>query len=88
MRNCALAKDAQLDADPTEIVCESYRDKQGSQRYFGMVSNPLELVIGRNYFEKSTKRRLFESIVGFTKFSEFMVVAEVCLASSICLFPS
>lgn len=75
VRNCAFAKDAKLDADPTEIVCESFRDKTGAQKYFG--NNPLELVAGRNYFDKSTKRRLFENIVGFTKFSEFLVVAEV-----------
>lgn len=79
VRNCAFAKDARLDADPTEIVCESYRDKRGSQRYFGGI-NPLELVAGRNYFEKATRRRLFENVVGFTKFSEFLVVAEVYLA--------
>ena len=78
VRNCAFAKDKQLDADPTEIVCESYRDKKGSQRHLGG-DNPLELVAGRNYFEKSTKRRLFENVVGFTKFSEFFIVAEVRL---------
>jgi hypothetical protein len=70
--------DKQIDADPTEIVCESHKTKEGSQRYFGG-NNPLELVAGRNYFEKATRRRLFENVVGFTKFSEFLVVAEVCL---------
>ena len=80
VRNCAFAKDSHLDADPTEIVCESYRDKKGSQGYFGN-NNPLELVAGRNYFEKATRRRLFENVVGFTKFSEFLVVAEVYLLS-------
>lgn len=83
VRNCAFAKDKHLDADPTEIVCESHRDKQGTQRYFGN-NNPLELVAGRNYFEKGTRRKLFESVVGFTKFSEFLVVAEVGFAY---LFP-
>ena len=78
MRNCAFAKDKQLDADPTEIVCESYKVKQGSQRMVGF-NNPLELVAGRNYFEKGTRRLLFENVVGFTKFSEFFVVAEVYL---------
>ena len=76
VKNCAFAIDKQLDADPTEIVCESYKVKQGSQRYFGY-NNPLELVVGRNYFEKRTRRTLFENVVGFTKFSEFLVVAEV-----------
>jgi Sortilin, neurotensin receptor 3, len=76
VRNCAFAKDKQLEADPTEIVCESYKVKQGSQRLVSF-NNPLELVVGRNYFEKGTRRTLFENVVGFTKFSEFLVVAEV-----------
>ena len=83
VKNCAFAKDEKLDADPTEIVCESYKIKQGSQRLFGF-NNPLELVVGRNYFEKGTRRTLFENVVGFTKFSEFLVVAEVYFF----LFPS
>ena len=78
VKNCAFAKDKHLDADPTEIVCESYKVKQGSQKYFGY-NNPLELVAGRNYFEKGTRKMLFENVVGFTKFSEFLVVAEVYL---------
>lgn len=78
VKNCAFAKDKHLDADPTEIVCESYKVKQGSQKYFGH-NNPLELVAGRNYFEKGTRKMLFENVVGFTKFSEFLVVAEVYL---------
>lgn len=85
VRNCAFAKDKQLEADSTEIACESYKIKQGSQRYFGY-NNPLELVVGRNYFEKGTRRTLFENVVGFTKFSEFFVVAAVYLLTISFLF--
>ncbi|CAK5273809.1 unnamed protein product [Mycena citricolor] len=72
--NCAWAKDGKLNADPTEILCESYRDKQGSQRLFGG-GNPLALVEGQGYFTR--KKQLFERVVGFAKFSEFLIVAEV-----------
>lgn len=72
--NCAWAKDTKLDADPTEILCESYRDKTGSQRFF-QGDNPLALVEGQAFFTK--KKKLFDQVVGFAKFSEFLVVAEV-----------
>ncbi|KAJ3513798.1 hypothetical protein NLJ89_g2750 [Agrocybe chaxingu] len=74
VRNCAFAKDSEINADPSEIICESYRDKIGNQRYF-TVKNPLELVVGSNFYD--TKRKLFDSVVGFAKFSEFLVVAEM-----------
>ena len=74
VRNCAFAKDRELDTDPTEIICESFTTKKGRQ---GMPSpsNPMELVVGNNYFKN--KKRLFEQVVGFAKFSEFLVVANV-----------
>ncbi|KAJ7113669.1 vacuolar protein sorting/targeting protein 10 [Mycena crocata] len=72
--NCAWAKDGKLDADPTEILCESYRDKTGSQRFF-QGDNPLSLVGGSSYFTK--KKTLFNEVVGFAKFSEFLIVAEL-----------
>jgi hypothetical protein len=74
IRNCAWAKDAELNIDPTQILCESYRDKTGSQRLF-QFGNPLELVGGTAFFTKKTK--LFDYVVGFAKFSEFLIVAEV-----------
>ncbi|KAJ7132166.1 vacuolar protein sorting/targeting protein 10 [Mycena epipterygia] len=73
--NCAWAKDAKLDADPTEILCESYHEKTGSQRMFSQMDNPLSLVEGSNYFK--TKTKLFNEVVGFAKFSEFLIVAEL-----------
>ena len=51
VQNCAWARDARLAADPNEILCESFRDKKGSQRMFGG-ENPLELVVGGNYYTK------------------------------------
>ncbi|KAJ7248956.1 hypothetical protein C8J57DRAFT_1475371 [Mycena rebaudengoi] len=72
--NCVWGKDAKLDADPTEILCESYRDKRGDQRLF-QGENPLSLVEGSSYFSKKTK--LFENVVSFAKFSEFLVVAQL-----------
>jgi hypothetical protein len=80
VRNCAFAKDRELDTDPTEIICESFTTKKGRQ---GMPSsaNPMELVVGSNYFKN--KKKLFEQVVGFAKFSEFLVVANVSCASSL-----
>ncbi|TFK75051.1 Oligoxyloglucan reducing end-specific cellobiohydrolase [Pluteus cervinus] len=74
VRNCAWAKDAELDTDPNYIICESYRDKKGSQRLF-QDDNPLELIGGTNFYAK--KQKIFENVVGFAKFSEFLVVAQL-----------
>jgi len=76
VRNCAFAKDSQIDADPSEIICESHRDKKGNQRFFGS-NNPLELVVGGNYYHN--RKKLFDAVVGFAKFSEYLVVAEMDL---------
>ena len=78
VRNCAWARDAELRIDPNQIICESYKIKEGSQRYF-TIDNPLELIGGSNFFGKKTK--LFDHVVGFAKFSEFLIVAEVNAAS-------
>lgn len=76
--NCAWAKDTKLNADPTEILCESYQKKEGNQRFF-LNDNPLELVEGQAYYTR--KKKLFDQVVGFAKFSEFLVVASVRLVS-------
>ncbi|KAI0923357.1 vacuolar protein sorting/targeting protein PEP1 [Taiwanofungus camphoratus] len=73
VRNCAWARDAELLVDPNQIICESYKNKEGSQRFFQM-DNPLELIGGTDFFSKRT--RLFDHVVGFAKFSEFLIVAE------------
>ncbi|KAF6760894.1 vacuolar protein sorting/targeting protein 10 [Ephemerocybe angulata] len=74
VRNCAFARDKDINTDPTEILCESYKTKKGNQRFF-KADNPMELVVGSNYFSK--KQKLFDQVVGFAKFSEFLVVAEM-----------
>ena len=74
IRNCAWARDATLFTDPTEIICESYRDKTGNQKLF-QLNNPLELIEGTDYYRK--KKKLFDHVVGFAKFSEYLIVAEV-----------
>ncbi|KAF8989462.1 vacuolar protein sorting/targeting protein 10 [Cyathus striatus] len=74
VKNCAWAKDARLNADPNEIICESYKDKTGNQRFF-QSGNPLELITGRNFFAE--KEKVFDQVVGFAKFSEYLVVAEL-----------
>lgn len=78
--NCAWAVDTKLAADGTEILCESYRDKSGSQMLFQMGQNPLMLVEGSRYFQK--QKKIFDEVVGFAKASEFLVVAEVKPSSS------
>ena len=78
IRNCAWARDSELRIDSTQVLCESYRDKKGNQRAFQVTENPLQLVGGSQFF--SDKRVLFNRVVGFAKFSEFLIVAEVCHA--------
>jgi len=73
VRNCAFTKDKDLDTDPNEIICESYPKKEGSQK--NMEGTPMELVVGSNFFARKTK--MFDQVVGFAKFSEFLVVASV-----------
>ncbi|KAF9497875.1 vacuolar protein sorting/targeting protein 10 [Pleurotus eryngii] len=74
VRNCAWAMDAALHTDPKQILCESYKDKKGSQRFFNQ-ENPLQLVGGARFYKD--RKVLFEHVVGFAKFSEFLVVAEL-----------
>ncbi|KAG1747763.1 uncharacterized protein EDB91DRAFT_1245255 [Suillus paluster] len=71
--NCDWARDDELRIDSSQILCESYENKQGSQVFFGK-ENALQLVSGTDYFAKKTK--LFDHVAGFTKFSEFLIVAE------------
>ncbi|GJE98598.1 vacuolar protein sorting/targeting protein [Phanerochaete sordida] len=73
VRNCAWARDAELRVDPNQIICESYKIKEGSQRYF-TIDNPLELIGGTDFYNR--RRKLFDHVVGFAKFSEYFIVAE------------
>ncbi|KAF9236598.1 hypothetical protein BU15DRAFT_63862 [Melanogaster broomeanus] len=76
--NCDWARDDELLVDWMQIICESYWNKQSSQSVFGR-DNTLQLISGRDYFDK--KMKLFKHVVGFTKFSEFLIVAEADVVS-------
>jgi hypothetical protein len=76
VRNCAWVQDLRIDADPNEILCESYRDKMGNQLLFGD-ENPLQLVTGIEYYAR--KKTLFNDVTGFANISQYLVVAEVRL---------
>ncbi|WWC63338.1 uncharacterized protein I303_105938 [Kwoniella dejecticola CBS 10117] len=73
VRNCAWARDARLKIDEREIICESYKNKKGSQ--LGGEYNPLELIAGPGYYSKKIK--LFDAVVGFASFSEYLLVAQL-----------
>ncbi|KAM0787341.1 hypothetical protein ACM66B_003430 [Microbotryomycetes sp. NB124-2] len=75
VRVCSWGRDKKLRIDEKIIFCESYRDKKGSQRAVLATGNPLQLVAGDYFY--SQKKTLFESIVGFATFEEYMVVAEM-----------
>ncbi|KAL0567823.1 vacuolar protein sorting/targeting protein PEP1 [Marasmius crinis-equi] len=73
--SCGWAVDSKMRADPTEIICESYPEKSGDQPV-GMGRR--ELIVGPGYYENPKRRqKIFESVVGFAKFNEFLVVAEL-----------
>ncbi len=75
VRQCTWARDKKIKIDERQILCESYRDKKGNQKQFpGIV--PMEFVLGRDFY--SSKEVLFKNVVGFARFSEYILVAEVC----------
>lgn len=73
VKTCSWARDKRLKTDERMIICETFKKKKGSQREKGY--NPMELVAGGGYYTK--KDKLFESVVGFATFSEYLIVAEV-----------
>ncbi|GMK59242.1 hypothetical protein CspeluHIS016_0702570 [Cutaneotrichosporon spelunceum] len=73
IKSCQWARDTQLKVDDTMIICESYRQKKGSQRR--LEDKQIQLVAGRNYYRKTDV--LFDSVVGWTTFAEYLLVAEL-----------
>jgi hypothetical protein len=55
------------------IICESFAKKSGSQRSNAWATK--SLTVGENYYSRKTEA--FKSIVGYTTFSEYLIVAEV-----------
>ncbi|KAF8523369.1 Oligoxyloglucan reducing end-specific cellobiohydrolase [Hysterangium stoloniferum] len=76
VKGCAWARDTDLKIDRQLVLCQSYRDKKGNQLTFKQ-SNPVELWEGSHFYKEKTK--LFDNVVGFTKFSEYLIVAELRL---------
>jgi hypothetical protein len=77
VRTCTWARTSELRIDRQLILCESYRDKKGNQKSFNG-ENPLQFVEGAEFFKD--KRKVFDNVVGFAKFSEYLLVAEVRVA--------
>jgi hypothetical protein len=73
VRVCSWARDKKFKVDERIIFCQAYQHKRGSQK--AMVNNPLQMIEGRNFY--SEKKKIFDSIVGFATFEEFMVVAQI-----------
>lgn len=73
VKSCQWGRDTQLKIDEKMIICESYKTKSGSQKR--PQNNQLELIAGRNFYR--SKETLFDSVVGWTTFSEYMLVAEL-----------
>ncbi|KAG1845862.1 hypothetical protein DFJ58DRAFT_730700 [Suillus subalutaceus] len=71
--NCDWARNGELRIDSSQILCESYENKQGSQVFFGR-DNALQLVSWTDPYV--TKTKLFDHVVGFTQLSEFLIVDE------------
>ncbi|KAG1874332.1 hypothetical protein F4604DRAFT_2009684 [Suillus subluteus] len=71
--NCDWARNGELRIDSSQILCESYENKQGSQVFFGR-DNALQLVSWTDPYV--TKTKLFDHVAGFTQLSEFLIVDE------------
>ncbi|EJD41407.1 Oligoxyloglucan reducing end-specific cellobiohydrolase [Auricularia subglabra TFB-10046 SS5] len=75
VRTCSWARDKDLKIDQQLILCESYRDKKGDQSTFIPSERPLQFIAGKRFYQDRTK--IFDNIVGFTKFSEYLIVAQL-----------
>lgn len=73
VRVCTWGRDRKFKIDDRTIFCESYAKKSGSQRSADV--GDLQLIAGTNFYAK--QQILFEAIVGFATFEQYMVVAEV-----------
>ncbi|CAG8518000.1 12256_t:CDS:10 [Gigaspora margarita] len=73
VRICSWALDTKFIADKNLIFCESYEFKEGSQRSF--INNPLQFWSSNNFGKNKTI--IFNDIVGFATFDQYMVVAEI-----------
>ncbi|WFD03416.1 vacuolar protein sorting/targeting protein PEP1 [Malassezia obtusa] len=76
VRKCAWLLDTHFDAaDQRAILCESYLEKRGEQPARHTGERTLQLVLGNNLY--SQRRVLFEHVLGFSVFEQYLLVAEV-----------
>jgi len=75
VRECRWGLAFKPEADPTEIICESFTAKHGSQPKMLSWENTLGLVAGKQFYTE--KRMLLNEIIVFDVFSEFLFVGEV-----------
>jgi hypothetical protein len=73
VKSCTWAKVQRSAVDERMIICESFVKKSGSQRSNAWATK--SLTVGENYYSRKTEA--FKSIVGYTTFSEYLIVAEV-----------
>ncbi|KAE8260254.1 hypothetical protein A4X13_0g482 [Tilletia indica] len=75
VKTCAWPREQHYKENPQTIICESYKKKSGSQRSFTQTNNILELIAGDQFYK--LKRKIFDNVVDFATFSEFMLVGEL-----------
>lgn len=75
VRSCLWGRDVRFKTkDKDTIFCQQYYEKSGNQMMFGL-SNPLQFVSTPDYY--SSKKVLFDYIVGVAIFEQYMIIAEV-----------
>ncbi|CAD6935704.1 unnamed protein product, partial [Tilletia controversa] len=75
VKTCAWPHIEHFKENPQTIICESYKSKSGSQRSFTQANNPLELIVGDKFYK--SKKKIFDNVVDFATFSEFILVGEL-----------
>ncbi|KAK0528682.1 vacuolar protein sorting/targeting protein PEP1 [Tilletia horrida] len=75
VKTCAWATEHHFNANPQTIICESFKNKKGSQLSFDKNNNVLELIVGDKFY--NSRRKLFDNVVDFAFFSEFLLVGEL-----------
>ncbi|KAI1311572.1 vacuolar protein sorting/targeting protein PEP1 [Mortierella claussenii] len=75
VRSCAWARDTNFKQVNVEgIYCEQYEDRSGSQKTLMSHNTPVKFVYTDNYMR--TSQTLFESIVGYAIYSDYLIAAE------------
>jgi len=82
VRSCSWARDPKFTQVNEEgIYCEQYADRSGSQR--NAVDRPVRFIYTDDYMR--SPRILFDQIVGFATYSNYLIAAEVFIGHAILL---